>query len=163
MIMGGQALSKLRGTLVTRPIQRFNIESRTEKLLKEEKPTRAPHFPSTEELVENIRRDRPDIIEEASKKDTDLLKKLQNVYVSSNDPEVFDKDSNAKVNYDNPERPMPGKGIRSSPSFGFAEASQLKGNIIQGKINIDTAQSMMNEFARNPTSDTLSLLSQNHE
>ena len=108
--MGGQTLSKLRGSLITRPIQRFNIESRTEKLLKEEKPIRAPHYPSTEELVENIRRERPDIIEESSKKDTDLLKKLQNVYVSSNDPEFFDQDSNTKVNYDNPERPMPGKG-----------------------------------------------------
>merc|ERR1711860_404155 len=54
----------------------------------------------------------------------------------------------------NPERPMPGKGIRSSPSYGFAEASQLKGSVIQGKITIDTAQLMMNEFAKNPTSDT---------
>jgi len=161
--MGGQTLSKLRGSLITRPIQRFNIESRTEKLLKEEKPLRAPHYPSTEELVENIRRERPDIIEESSKKDTDLLKKLQNVYVSSNDPEFFDQDSNTKVNYDNPERPMPGKGIRSSPSYGFAEASQLKGSVIQGKITIDTAQLMMNEFARNPASDTLSLLAQNHQ
>ena len=58
---------------------------------------------------------------------------------------------------------MPGKGIRSSPSFGFAEASQLKGSVLHGKITIDTAQMMMNEFAKSPTSDTLSSLSQNHQ
>lgn len=159
----GQTISKLRGSLVTRPIQRFNIESRTEKLLKEDKAIRAPQFPSNEELVENIRRERPDIIEAASKKDTNLLKKLEDVYVSSSDPQIFDHESNSKVNYDNPERPMPTKGIRSSPSYGFAEASQLKGSVHRGKMSIETAQLMMNQFANNPTSETLSSLSQNHQ
>ena len=159
--MGGQAISKLRGSFVTRPLQRFNIESRTEKLLEKEKPQRAPQFPSTVEMVENIRRERPDIIEAASKKDTDLLKKLEDVYVSSQDPQHFDHEINSKITY-NPERPMPSKGIRSSPSYGFSEASQLKGSVNSGKTTLDTAQLMMAEFSKNPTADTLSSISSTH-
>ena len=53
--MGGQAFSKLRGSLITRPMQRFNIEARTEKLLKKEKPIVAPKHLSDQELVEKIR------------------------------------------------------------------------------------------------------------
>ena len=159
--MGGQTISKLRGSLVTRPIQRFNIESRTEKLFEKEKPQRAPQYPSTVEMVENIRRERPDIIEAASKKDTDLLRKLEDVYVSSEDPQHFDHEINSKIAY-NPERPMPAKGVRSSPSYGFSEASQLKGSVKSGKITLDIAQSMMAEFSKNPTAETLSSISSTH-
>ena len=33
----GSALTKMRGSLVTRPMQRYNIESRTEKLMEKDK------------------------------------------------------------------------------------------------------------------------------
>ena len=113
-------------------------------------------------MVENIRRERPDIIEAASKKDKDLLKKLEDVYVSSQDPQHFNQDINSKMTY-NPERPMPAKGVRSSPSYGFSEASQLKGNVTSaGKVTMDTAQLIMAEFSRSPTADTLSLISSTH-
>ena len=41
--MGG-ALSKARGHFITRPVQRFNIEARTEKVLDKEKPMPAPKY-----------------------------------------------------------------------------------------------------------------------
>ena len=65
--MGGQTFSKLRGSLVTRPMQRFNIEARTEKLLKKEKPTLAPKHQSDQELLDKIREQRPEIAEAAIK------------------------------------------------------------------------------------------------
>ena len=159
--MGGQTISKLRGSLITRPIQRFNIESRTEKLLAKEVPQRAPQYPSAQEMIDTIKRERPDIIEAASKKDTDLLKKLEDVYVSSQDPQHFDRDINSKISH-NPERPMPGKGVRSSRAFGFSEASQLKANVNHGKITIDTAQDIIGEFSKHPTRETLTSLSSTH-
>ena len=38
----GQLASKIKGHYVTRTLQRFNLESRTEKILKQEKPAAAP-------------------------------------------------------------------------------------------------------------------------
>ena len=57
----GQTISKAHGSLITRTIQRFNIEARTDKVLAKEKPTSAPRFKSDEELLESIRQDRPDL------------------------------------------------------------------------------------------------------
>ena len=92
--MGGQTFSKLRGSLITRPMQRFNIEARTEKLLKKEKPIAAPKHLSDQELVEKIREERPEIAEAALKKDDILLERLKDVYTTSNDPEDFDAEVN---------------------------------------------------------------------
>ena len=41
--MGG-SISKLRGHFITRPAQRFNIETRTEKVLSQDMPVPAPKF-----------------------------------------------------------------------------------------------------------------------
>ena len=57
----GQTISKARGSLITRTVQRFNIEARTDKYLEKDKPTSAPRFKSDTELIESIRQDRPDL------------------------------------------------------------------------------------------------------
>ena len=99
----GSTLSKIRGSLVTRPMQRYNIESRTEKLLEKDQvkdsifvhiealyrytlyrqvvPRAAPKFKSDRELLEEIRRTQPEIAEAATKKDQQLHKNLQDVSV----------------------------------------------------------------------------------
>jgi len=77
--MGAQ-LSKVRGAFITRPRQRFNIEARAEKLLAKEEPKRAPRFDPDKEMLENIRQGNPEEIDVATKKDTDLLRKLEQVY-----------------------------------------------------------------------------------
>ena len=57
----GQTISKARGSLITRTVQRFNIEARTDKYLEKDKPTSAPRFKSDTELIDSIRQDRPDL------------------------------------------------------------------------------------------------------
>jgi len=142
--MGGQALSKIRGSLITRPMQRFNIEARTDKILKKEKNL-SPKYPSDKELLESIRQDRPEVVDAATKKDTELLSKLQNIYVASSDPEDFDPDVNRKVP-ENPERPLPGKLVRGSPTAGFVEAGQIMAATKYKKLGLDEIQLLLNQF-----------------
>lgn len=145
-IMGGQAFSKLRGSLVTRPMQRFNIEPRTEKLLRQEKPIPAPKHQSDQELLETIREERPEIVEAAVKKDEILLDRLKDVYTTSNDPVDYDPDINRKVP-EHPDRPYPGKGVRSAPGSGFSEASQLMTSTKKKNVlALDEIQSILDKF-----------------
>ena len=75
----GQTVSKLRGHLITRPLQRFNIDSRTEKLLNREKPIPAPKFRSDVEALEKLRAQHPEVLEEVQKRDAVLEERLKRV------------------------------------------------------------------------------------
>ena len=66
------------------------------------------------ELLQSIRQDRPDLADAAIKKDSQLLTKLESIYVTSEDPEHFDIETdNNRKRYINPDRPMPEKGVQS--------------------------------------------------
>ena len=77
----GKVGSKFRGALVTRPAQRFNIESRTDRLLDQDVVTArpAPKFPSDANLLDQIRANNPEISEAAKKKDVELHTRLKSV------------------------------------------------------------------------------------
>ncbi len=85
--MGG-VLGKMRGHLVTRPMQRYNIESRAEKVLERDAavPRPAPKFQSDRELLQEIRRMNPAVAEAAAKKDADLHSRLKEVRATANRP-----------------------------------------------------------------------------
>ena len=72
-------MSKLRGQLITRPMQRYNIESRTEKVLSQEKPTPAPKYQTDLDLLEKIRTENPEILEETRTRNFLLDKRLKEV------------------------------------------------------------------------------------
>jgi len=152
----GQTFTKLRGSLITRPLQRYNIESRTEKLLAENEPVRAPKFQSDKELLEALRRERPEIAEAAVKQDPVLLSRLEKVYVTSEDPDTYDVDNNRKLSV-NPDRPMPGKFVRSQTKPGFTEASQLV-TMRTGFASLSTLQTLMERYAKNPSAETAQTL-----
>ena len=152
--MGAQ-LSKVRGAFITRPRQRFNIEARAEKLLAKEEPKRAPRFDPDKEMLENIRQGNPEEIDVATKKDTDLLRKLEQVYVSSTDPNIFDPADSLATQARNPDRPLPKSGVRSSLTSGFSEANRLYPNTYLGKISIDELQNFLTSFADEPSANKM--------
>ena len=76
----GKTMSKLRGQMITRPIQRFNIESRTEKILSQEKPTPAPKYQTDIDLLEKIRHENPEIFEETRNRNSLLDQRLKQVW-----------------------------------------------------------------------------------
>ena len=75
----GKTLSKLRGHMITRSVQRFNIEQRTEKLLARDKPIQAPKFQSDIDLLEKVRRENPEILQETRSRDPLLEDRLKQV------------------------------------------------------------------------------------
>ena len=50
----GKGFSRLRGHLITRPVQRFNIEARTDTLLDADKPVPAPKHKSDLEARQKV-------------------------------------------------------------------------------------------------------------
>ena len=76
----GHVASKLRGQLITRPLQRFNLEARTETVMSREKPTPAPKFASDVELLEQIRIKNPEIVEEIRNQNPALEERLKQVH-----------------------------------------------------------------------------------
>ena len=50
------------------------------------KPHRAPMYKSDAELLEEVRRENPQLLDTAMKKDEELYDRLKSVYVSSTDP-----------------------------------------------------------------------------
>merc|ERR1711874_620952 len=107
--------------------------------------------------------ERPEIAKAAIKKDDVLLGRLRDVYTTSSDPEDFDPDINRKVPR-NPDRPFPGKGVRSAPGSGFAEASQLMTSTKQKKLALDEIQSIIARFPQTVSikSNIIQALSEKH-
>lgn len=135
----GQQLSRIRGALITRPAQRFNIEARTEKLLNQEKTKPAPKYEADKQLLEQIQKERPEITEAATKKDDDLLKRLEQVYVASTDPQIQLEQKMPE----NPNRPLPGKGVRNTVKGGFLEAYKMLAKPTPGKLNIGNIEDIL--------------------
>ena len=103
--MGAQ-VSRVYGFMVRRPMQRYNVEHRAEKMVNKfedpaAKPHRAPMYKSDAEVLEAVRRDNPDVLHSVAAKDDPLHDRLKSVYVSSADPEPQPRDD------DSSNRPLP--------------------------------------------------------
>lgn len=140
----GKALSKVRGHFVTRPLQRFNIETRTERILDQEKPTVAPRYESDKVEVN------PKIKEAVAAKDDSLLQRLQQVYVETSEIRPIVEN--------NPERPLPSRGVRGRVKPGF-QGAMVTGVAATGKISIDDAQTLLTSNRSNPEVNSASSLS----
>jgi hypothetical protein len=80
--MGGIP-SRISGHFFTRTKQRFNIESRTEKLLKQDKLPPAPRYQSDEETIQKVRQELPSALDEIRTKDINLHESLKQVSLKS--------------------------------------------------------------------------------
>ncbi|XP_036035780.1 NADH dehydrogenase [ubiquinone] 1 alpha subcomplex assembly factor 4 [Onychomys torridus] len=74
------------GARVTRAFRNFNLENRADRELSKMKPSTAPKHPSTRSLLREQLSQHPEIKEEVSRKDNELLLLLKDVYVDSKDP-----------------------------------------------------------------------------
>jgi len=122
--MGNKA-SRVYGTLIKRPLQRYNVEYRAEKVVKKiEDPSaaamRAPMYQSDAELLEEIRRQNPTMAEQAVRKDDDLHHRLKSVYVESTDPVV------EEVPQSDPSKPLP------------RDTSQYSYDFVPAQLRLDT-------------------------
>jgi len=154
----GQALSRVRGAVFTRTKQRFNIEDRTDKLLSREKLDPAPKYESDAKFLQDLKTSHPEIMEEIEKKDDKLLKRLEDVYVTSKDPESYDPMASYKRK-DNVDRPFPKSPFSTSGFLGagimlhnFADEERLKK--IPGKIMYSQVEEVLNNYQTDPLADS---------
>jgi len=75
----GQAVSRVRGAIFTRPLQHYNVEARAEKALKRQLAAaeRAPRFESDQQALDQLRRTHPETAEAVKKKDEGLYSMLK--------------------------------------------------------------------------------------
>lgn len=144
----GKTLSKARGHLITRPMQRFNIETRTEKLLEKDKPMPAPKFHADiEARQQNLAQNWQKMEKDIRAKDEPLTKRLEDVYVTSEDPEGFDPEINRRRPV-NPNRPLPADSYayQLQKGFGTPEGYQAP----SGRITLEATQNMLLDHAKDP-------------
>uniref|UniRef100_A0A1I8NQR7 Protein NDUFAF4 homolog n=1 Tax=Stomoxys calcitrans TaxID=35570 RepID=A0A1I8NQR7_STOCA len=72
-------------SVVSRKINRFNVENRAHRVLERDKPTPAPKYESNLRDMERTVELDPNFVEKLNKKDEALDKRLKNVYVTSED------------------------------------------------------------------------------
>lgn len=142
----GNQVSRVYGFLVRRPMQRYNVDHRAEKMItKFEDPTAAPHrapmFKSDAELLAEVRRDNPELLEDTAKKDDTLHDRLKAVYVSSTDP-APDPRMEAQEN-----KPLP-RDVRQHyedfvPAQMRVERAGLTRTMPRGKVSLDQAVEML--------------------
>jgi len=160
----GQAASRVYGSLIKRPAQRYNIEHRAAKVIsKIEDPSspamRAPMFQTDKDILENARRDNPDFGNEIKRKDEALHTHLKDVYVTSQDPSGKPPDQMARkqVNLD---RPLPldrraGKTEVFIPGLMRVDRRGAS----RGKVTIEEAITLLTEHTSKPDIHTVQVLS----
>ncbi|XP_013145713.1 PREDICTED: protein NDUFAF4 homolog [Papilio polytes] len=142
------------GALVTkalRPIKTFNVENRAHKVISKEKPTPAPHYPSTKDDLKRTLAAVPDIDQKLDNKDPALDDRLKSVYVTSyGRPEA---DVTREKIQQNPARPLP-KDRSQVPIFelGWNEPEEVP----YGRTTLRRALEFIESHQMNPTEVTAS-------
>ena len=141
----GNAVSRVYGSLVKRPLQRYNVDTRAEKVItKTEDPAapakRAPMFDADVLAREEALRNSDGI----HKVEKELLDRLKVVYVDSKDPHP-----NPKTEA-NPARPLPQDVVQHYPEFVPAQLrverlGQAR-NIPPGKVTLDQSVNILTKF-----------------
>jgi len=147
--MGNKA-SRVYGTFIKRPLQRYNVDHRAEKVIKKiEDPSaaamRAPMYQSDAELLEEIRRQNPTMAEQAVRKDEDLHHRLKSVYVESTDPVV------EEVPQSDPSKPLPRDTSQYSYDFVPAQlrldTTDRKARLLpRGKVTLEQTVDILTQY-----------------
>ena len=141
----GNAVSRVYGSIVKRPLQRYNVENRAEKLItKFEDPTaapqRAPMYKADVDLMKEVRRTEEGI----HKVEDQLLGRLKQVYVSNKDNEAAPDPKQIE----NPERPLPKDVSQHYVNFVPAQmrlerAGGRVKSLARGKVTLDMGVDMI--------------------
>lgn len=138
----GKAFSAL-GRKATKPIREFNLEERAHRAITKENRPKAPRHASTIRIIEESVRNQPEEVKrKLIEKDTQLLERLKDVYVTSEDvtPEK-------KLHSETPERPLPSdRAFNIDPEYGFHEPVKIP----YGKITLRTALDVISKHQQDP-------------
>jgi NADH dehydrogenase [ubiquinone] 1 alpha subcomplex assembly factor 4 len=158
----GQKVSRVYGTIIKRPMQRYNVEHRAHKVLdKIENPAapamRAPMYQSDKQILDQVRQENPELGAEMKRKDETLHAHLKDVYVTSKDPPGMApaEQSTRQVHLD---RPLPLDRTVNSEVFipGLLRVDKRKAP--RGKITLEQAMTLLTDHASKPEVHTVQSL-----
>jgi len=162
----GSQVSRVYGFMVRRPLQRYNVEHRAEKMVKKfEDPAAAPHrapmYKSDAEVLEAVRRDNPELLQEVAMKDDPLHDRLKTVYVSSTDPDPDSSPSVEKV-----DKPLP-RDVRQHyqdfiPAQMRVEREGVSRTLPRGKVSLNQAVDFISKHAESQGSFGAEQISQDY-
>jgi len=161
----GQKVSRVYGSLVKRPLQRYNVEHRAEKVLTRiEDPTaspiRSPMFETDRQLLDELRKTNPELLKSTVSKDEGLTSRLRDVYVTSEDPTVRPPSDNPPPRGQDPNRPLPLDRTRYPEKLDTETILVTKPNAVpRGKVTLEDAVSFISEHAMKPETVTASTIS----
>lgn len=162
----GVSWSKVRGHTVTRTVQRFNIEARTEKVLEQYKPVPAPKYQADMETRQMVLENEWEKVDQAvKKKDHKHSNRLKEVYVTSEDPEGYDVDNNRR-RPDNPNRPLPKETTivgAMRRSHGFKRHDNQVYKPPKGKITLESVQEMLLQHSKDPKANNAGALAARYD
>jgi len=147
----GNSVSRVYGAVVKRPLQRYNVEHRAEKVINKiqdpDAPAmRSPMYQSDAALLDEIRKTNPGMAESAVRRDGSLHQRLKSVYVESTDP-VLEESSSHPIHAKN----LPKDTAQYSYDFVPAQLrldtdQQARRTLPRGKVTIGQAVDFLTRF-----------------
>lgn len=155
----GQQVSRVYGSLVKRPIQRYNVEHRAQKVIsKIENPNapamRAPMYQTDRQILDQIRQSNPDLGKDIKRRDDVLHTHLRDVYVTSKDPPGIDPPEQSRRQI-HPDRPLPTSRDGNPEAFipGMLRIDNRK-KAPRGKVTLEQAMTLLTDHAIKPEVNT---------
>ncbi|XP_046629902.1 protein NDUFAF4 homolog isoform X1 [Neodiprion virginianus] len=133
-------------SMLSRRLQRFNIENRAHKVISKEKPTPAPHHKPSARQSEIMHKADSDFLKKHNMKDAKLDHHLKNVYLVSHTAEMMEK-----LRVKNPDRPLPqSRTVRDDLEFGVFEPTE----VTIGRCTLRQAIKFITDHNTEPTKHT---------
>ena len=136
-------------SIVSRKVNRFNVESRAHRILERDKPVPAPKYESNLRDMQRALEMDPDIVEKLSTKDIELDNRLKNVYVTSKDSLIGYRTQ--KKSGDNTKRSLP---VDRTPPEDFEYGYREPRNIRSGCCTVKQAVQFICDHQSDPAAWT---------
>lgn len=133
-------------SMLSRKVQRFNVENRAHKAISKDKPTPAPRHKQSAKQLEMMKEADTDFLEKHNTKDSKLDDRLKDVYLVSHATEMMDK-----LNPPNPDRPLPKRRTTSDDlEYGVYEPIDIR----KGKCTLRQAVQFITDHNTEPAKHT---------
>ncbi|OWF40753.1 NADH dehydrogenase [ubiquinone] 1 alpha subcomplex assembly factor 4-like [Mizuhopecten yessoensis] len=127
---------------ITRFAGRFNLESRVNKVLEQEKPQPAPRHETTAKILEQFAVDHPELFDEQKKKDSDLHERLKQIRIDSTGslPQIKS-------------RPLPERNRPSEPKISGYRGFLDPQNVPEGRLSLKNIMKILTKVQETPVLD----------
>ncbi|XP_053685180.1 protein NDUFAF4 homolog [Sabethes cyaneus] len=127
-------------SIVARKANRYNVESRAQKVISQDKPEPAPKFKANQADLERILNEHPDLVKQLNRKDQVLDDNLKAVFVTSRDPSIMTTESTGKS--------LPADRT-STEDFEFGHLEPIK--VSRGRCTLRQALKFIGDHQTSPT------------